>query len=376
MPGRLDDRFDHWGFFNNFGTRYSVSPELGFNDGGSRQPNLDMTKLGVLNKIIYPTGGSTIFNYELNTTFGTTIRYATFSQYSAGSIIDIENLQPPFETQYLEIPFVIPHNYVPDSVKIHKYVNAGPQTTTNFVNIYITDEYNNPVNLTETIDLTHLNSGTNILYYLSNFEIEKVYKLHITGIGDGLGSFIYWRVKNGEDIIEEKNYDVGGLRIKEIQNFANSAPVISNREFYEYNDKEFVNRSSGKVIAQPRYSYSETKSFPFCFNNTYSAINNVSANAYSYNCRNSRNMLPLAGLNGYHIMYDNVRKYNENNKSNGFIDYKYSFVGDDSSYRTIITAPTTSRDFFRGDLLEQSFYRKEQISNSYKLIKKILNNFI
>ena len=375
LPNRLNNFYDHWGFFCNSGGRYSINHELGFYDGVSREPNLEATKLGVLNKIIYPTGGSTVFNYELNTTFGEVKTYATISDMSAGDIISTENLQPPFETQYLEIPFVIPNNCI-GPVKIKKYVNSGEQTTTNFVSIYITDENNNPANLTENLDLTNPNSGAVSMYYLSDFQTNKTYKLHIIGIGEGLGAFIFWKVKNGEDTVIEKNFDIGGLRIKEILNYDKSnATSPSSRKFYEYKDRNFVNKSSGRIIANPQYCYSETKSYPFCSSADYSAVNNTNANIFSYRCRNSKNLLPLAGLNGYHVMYDDVRIYDDSNKVNGYIDYKYSYGNDDSSYITILGASPTSKDFLRGDLLEQSFYKWQQSTNTYKLLKKITNEF-
>jgi len=68
---------DWWGFFNNSGfinmipDYYLTSKNLVGIDhiGGSdfnREPSLEPMKSGVLKKITYPTGGSTVFNYENN----------------------------------------------------------------------------------------------------------------------------------------------------------------------------------------------------------------------------------------------------------------------------------------------------------------------
>jgi YD repeat-containing protein len=59
---------DHWGFYNNGPSATSIY--LGGNlptIENYRQPSLQYTQAGVLNEIIYPTGGSTKFEYELNT---------------------------------------------------------------------------------------------------------------------------------------------------------------------------------------------------------------------------------------------------------------------------------------------------------------------
>jgi len=53
---------DHlMGLYEPYGDNVSISY------GVSREPNLNYTKTGVLKKITYPTGGSTTFDYELNT---------------------------------------------------------------------------------------------------------------------------------------------------------------------------------------------------------------------------------------------------------------------------------------------------------------------
>jgi hypothetical protein len=50
--------------------------------------------------------------------------------------------------------------------------------------------------------------------------------------------------------------------------------------------------------------------------------------------------------------------------------YKYSFSGDDSSYRTIINNPSTSLDFQRGDLLEQTVFKFDTLMSDFCLCKK------
>ncbi|GHT39092.1 hypothetical protein FACS189437_01520 [Bacteroidia bacterium] len=60
LPGYLANKSDHWGFYNNTDapiTNYS-------NYYGYRNPDSLYTKYGILNKIIYPTGGYTEFEYE------------------------------------------------------------------------------------------------------------------------------------------------------------------------------------------------------------------------------------------------------------------------------------------------------------------------
>jgi hypothetical protein len=79
MPERFTTSLDHWGFYNAaYNTslvpnasvpypngNYNYAPTT-FGGGADREPNLDGSSCTILNKITYPTGGYTTFEYELN----------------------------------------------------------------------------------------------------------------------------------------------------------------------------------------------------------------------------------------------------------------------------------------------------------------------
>ncbi len=67
LPPRLSKNQDFWGFYN--GANNSVSyPSITYNgqeySGANRQPDFDFAKIGVLEKVTYPTGGEAIYKYE------------------------------------------------------------------------------------------------------------------------------------------------------------------------------------------------------------------------------------------------------------------------------------------------------------------------
>ncbi len=62
LPDYLSNKTDHWGFFNNTYAAYSQSS--GDNYYNLRNPNAAYLKYGILNKIVYPTGGYTEFDFE------------------------------------------------------------------------------------------------------------------------------------------------------------------------------------------------------------------------------------------------------------------------------------------------------------------------
>ncbi|MVT41209.1 hypothetical protein GO495_11500 [Chitinophaga oryziterrae] len=71
MPERFPNSLDHWGFYNAATANQSLVPNVDFNgstygDGANREPSLEGSSYAILNKMSYPTGGYTIFDYELN----------------------------------------------------------------------------------------------------------------------------------------------------------------------------------------------------------------------------------------------------------------------------------------------------------------------
>jgi hypothetical protein len=67
LPPRNANAQDHWGFYNN-NTASTLIPQIPLSRVGftwaDREPDAEKSKYGMLTKITYPTGGSTIFGYE------------------------------------------------------------------------------------------------------------------------------------------------------------------------------------------------------------------------------------------------------------------------------------------------------------------------
>jgi YD repeat-containing protein len=79
MPERFTASLDHWGFYNTASNTSLVPnasvpypnptynyPPTTFGGGADREPNIDGASCTILNKITYPTGGYSTFEYELN----------------------------------------------------------------------------------------------------------------------------------------------------------------------------------------------------------------------------------------------------------------------------------------------------------------------
>ncbi len=65
-PNQVLSPVDHWGYLNGYGTVSCLIPIEYYAYGTDRSPRESYTKYGLLNKITYPTGGSTVFDFEPN----------------------------------------------------------------------------------------------------------------------------------------------------------------------------------------------------------------------------------------------------------------------------------------------------------------------
>ncbi|WDF75975.1 DUF5977 domain-containing protein [Mucilaginibacter sp. KACC 22773] len=67
----VSNGYDYWGYYNGKtnATPYMVATQWG--PAADRSPDLNYAKLGIIKRIVYPTGGSEEFEYELNNKRGT-----------------------------------------------------------------------------------------------------------------------------------------------------------------------------------------------------------------------------------------------------------------------------------------------------------------
>lgn len=64
LPRRLSHSQDHWGYHNGQFTNKSLFTAIICSGDANREPSFPAMQVGILNKITFPTGGSTLFEYE------------------------------------------------------------------------------------------------------------------------------------------------------------------------------------------------------------------------------------------------------------------------------------------------------------------------
>jgi len=193
---------DFWGYYNGAnGNQHQIAKTINLNTTGynfaNRNPNFYYAKTGVLNSIIYPTGGKTTFNYEEHKGFGANSNAVNgvvgglriFKQES--ETMDNNDTQKITKLYYyddannLPNPASIPSSYTP-SAKIHQelffsettdYDTHGdpsdPYATDNFT-IYFLSQ-NHYMQAPNAIAYTHVSEIELLNGSLNGFTVYEFY---------------------------------------------------------------------------------------------------------------------------------------------------------------------------------------------------------
>lgn len=333
---RINLGVDHWGFFNgevNSGHLIPTFIEESAGEGIIEKPGVNRESAwpamrgGSLRKITYPTGGSSVFEFEPNTTWinynkpVATLRH-TFSVSYDGS--------PYPATQYITCSgnpykFKLVNSAAGGDAFVHVYNN----TTGAFIG-YVTatpgqtkeKSFNLPAGVYR-IELSKSNPST----------------------GNGASCQVHEWVPN--QVTE--NRIVGGIRIKSITHNDGISGVASQIN-YAYDDPA-TGRSNGILYSRPTYvtvirnDYLKTAGF---YQNVPGGTGVCSANgcagcdigqAQPY-IKSPNTLRPMENTQGNHIGYNEVKVSQTNN---GYSIYRYygsnlfDLVRDDVSYRYVNT---------------------------------------
>ncbi|MGN6419201.1 MAG: hypothetical protein ACTHMC_17010 [Pseudobacter sp.] len=408
LPSKTSNAVDHWGFYNGassndsrsntgWGTFHATSiPSYQLQTGGTiqganRNSNEEKSKVAVLNRIVYPTGGAAYLEYELND-YPRVVSVATitkdFRSVSSGIPGDTVNRLTHSNTFTLTAPtsVVLYYNaYSPTSPKTcHSTTNIINYTgITNMVYGTITGpsyyrefKYNDwtiqcAYDIGEgTIEVT-LQPGT---YTINTYVIGPPYGAFRTLVGVRYPQQI--SVPPFDDKVK-----LGGLRIKSI---LLDDGIKRTRKHYRYvKEISGIEASSGLLLAPINYFF-ETG----VINNNYMSpgAGLLFTTSYSgtYVCGQSNTVSPLgSSANGNSIGYDRVEEYVENSEESGKTVYYFSNTPELIMSTMIAGVPNevaynngylTRKEYFSGDniLLKSEGYvytKNEGISPTVKGLK-------
>jgi YD repeat-containing protein len=241
LPRRLSFAQDHWGYYNGATTNNTLIPTYTTNKydevaGANRDAKWPEMQHGALTKIIYPTGGSSAFEFESHTTWINTKRYASsyFNTYSIG-YSGGNSTEASWSNVYLG----------GEAYHITFSNSTCPQGQPNCTaGLYLIDANNNSTRI------MGVDPGTTVTKVITvpvgTYTIKLVRPVtNVTGNGASATFREY------APVYIQKNETVGGLRIKTItrNDGGNSAPNVVTS--YDYNQSS--GQSSGMLYSRPAY---------------------------------------------------------------------------------------------------------------------------
>lgn len=270
FPERLSKSQDHWGYYNGKVNNQNIVPKnlpevypvhnVDY-DGADRTPDGMFAKIGMLNKIYYPTKGYTEIEYEDNTYWGEVILDGTktieylevnteFSQHDDDSFI-LESPQDQTVTVYGSASFMYYSNDCTENLGPSKHkiiLNVKELDTNDSVPLFIYDQWGGKYTLT----VVEFKEGQvhNPVYF--DAKENKKYEVKITAHRECTEGNVGVHFFNESTTINYENISTGGIRLKSTKDVS----LITNNEIYKryyYGKLSTLNQSSGDLGASPNY---------------------------------------------------------------------------------------------------------------------------
>lgn len=315
LPPRDSKSQDHWGFFNNAQNTMLI-PRVTYNNkivpGAERNPDSNAAKANSLQKVIYPTGGYSQFDMEIN---------------RAGD----ENFVDSFERETLITPGQVFFDSGYYNFNINRKYEYKPLDAK-----FTMSDFCAPVGCSFTFSIT--NTAGNVTYAAVTFDQTEVnpissktatipsilngqYKLtwstsapHACSCGDNIFSLsVTWK-----EFIRDTLQLTGGLRVKRIIN--HDGINAANNTITEYTYLLPNGKGSGRTALRTNYAYTTTRERveQDPEGNTTFVVTD------KFLCRTTTTNFPLTYAFGAPVIYERVEEKNIGPNNNGRTIYSFS----------------------------------------------------
>jgi len=386
LPDYATSSVDHWGYYiegnvgeqlpyevfpNGIGAFYPVKYEL---PGKDRRTDSLKVKAASLEKIIYPTGGYTVFDFEANQADDSWLnQVATYTTKSDPWTIRSTSCYVNKDDRYKE-------NYVDI---LYEGLNNKETVFTLILNPYTTAscpgggcsvvaelfDSNDPATMNRLASgtVTYSTNGGKVNF--SGFNLINGKKYRIVMYAQGFQSFtsylsLEWKQpelpKDIQHTLKNIQKFVGGLRIKSIINYDGVFDIPLQRKDFEYITEE--NKSSGILGYYPTYTYQTTLGYKtrgiygeYTPDGNY--LSPIEGNAsFEVVIRSNSSVYPSNYTSGNLVTYSRViEKESLNGKSNGwkimnFLAKPAHIIG---SYPIV---PPQNASYGNGEMLREEIY--------------------
>lgn len=342
--------------------------------GAKRHTSRVQAMAAVLEKIEYPTGGFTAFDFESNRLMASDkdFNFLTAQPEPKRASLVVNSGEG---LVYKDFSVVNPDPLLGDKVNMHFTIRQMVQNCPSNPNGF-------PICFEAYLE------GINGTYYPQKLLKEGVY-YELLAVGNYRMSLTSNSAgENGSGVTDKHYYfdldwleyppdtqleattnkEVGGLRIQRITNYSAAGTIDIKR--YEYNT--FGTLSSSGVIVNKPQAYANV------FRILYKPTQFLNLEAGDYLQVRSYPLQSLSPTKSSPIGYANVTEFSGEYGENGKTEYRFytasDYPDDIKTYRPY--PQPTSYDFRRGHLKEKVVYAYDNATNQFKKIKSILNNYI
>jgi hypothetical protein len=288
---------DHWGFYNGKNNSKLIpAGKLGtvIIPGADRNIDTSYSKAGILEKMSFPTGGLTTFQFEGNTQYADEKKLVDVAK--SANCNSGPNTNEPYNCTSESAPFTFANAVGDISVYVDRQVQTG-----NTANVFLRN-----ITTGATIPLY---SGPS--YLLTGIDRTQTYKIttetyHEGGdVAEFIMATIQWKEYDNNSLVKSK--PAPGLRIKKIVTTDGVDASTTKVTSYVYDMFNDAGRSSGHISgAVPTYEY------PFSVIAEGSNVENF------YVMRFSKSQADLGGSD--YIFYGNVKKIVGSEAQNGSVN--------------------------------------------------------
>lgn len=321
LPSRFSFSQDHWGYYNGKPNSVlypkdvvSIVGQLVTLDGANREVNPQLSGVGMLNRINFPTGGYSQFEFENNTVAGglppvthdnvvtAGAGETSFSVNSASCKVNGQNQENGANVTY-EL----------NGVNMD-LIGGFPGEA---LKVYIVNQNNTQ----EIYDLTLISSSKTymnspIYFYLPNGDYSLVVDTNPAVPPGGVSEVsVSVRWTSCESDIGGANRPAGGQRIKKISSY-DATGKLAFIKSYKYVNEILSLESSGQTQYLPSYGSYTRKLGKNSVNGQLTAIEYYKRSAYSN--------YPMVSDNGRAVGYSTVIEIDGENGENGYTQYKYT----------------------------------------------------
>lgn len=371
LPNRHSNSQDVWGYYNGKanGRVLKSGPEAA---PGARSVDTLYSAAGMLEKIVYPEGGSTKFYYEHN---------KVFNRFPRDVVFDNPN---PYTTEYVYLSHIDYNNPAYYSVveNVYRKPFTVPEAKAGAVQYRV--DISDPANCYPTSNFIHCKFQITI--YNNNYS-QVLYQT-----GDNQSTNL-WNLKPGDYILEVKprnpshNPQIQGtdeyfsVDLKWIQTLPSTDPIygagkrikkieyydpVNNKTItktYDYNDPA-TGQTSGLLLGLPNFLSIER---------TIVTIQGEQQNVFGWigNIPGS----PLSTYQEQSVGYETVTEYTgEGSNVLGKTVRKFTITPDSGRYYDFPYHPPNDKEYLRGKELRVLHYKRNS-DGSYSLVKKIENEY-